>query len=170
MLRESIQKMNKLLSIMLVGPPGSGKTFLRKTLMKRYNLNPAETVVVSIDDYITTQEPGIGYYDAFQKYIEHCLIYIGGRIGAARVDKHNIIFDISNVSTKLRKLVCEALPEHYHVACNIQVPKGIRMERLNSREGQKVPEGIVDLLEKEWKEADIKREPWLDEVIDIRND
>jgi len=141
---------------MLIGVPGSGKS----TFVEAQDHN---FVYVSSDYFVEkfAQKMGKSYDEVFKEVAPRAMRLMNRRVQVARRNKHDVIWDQTNVRAKSRAKKLAMLPEYRKVAMYFETPPAdILTERLANRPGKKIPDFVMRTM-KESLEL-----PTLDEGFD----
>lgn len=123
------------LFVMLVGLPGSGKSYFREKYGKRFT-------ILSSDDLIedAARAHGKTYSEMFDEHSGTAMVEVGRRFVDAVEWSDWIMWDQTNLSRKKRRSVLGRLPPIYRkVAVYFEIEEGLRQERLASRPGKIIP-------------------------------
>lgn len=134
--------------VMMVGLPGAGKTtFIKQLLSEEFNNATRKTVVASSDNYIelVAMEQMKTYNDVFQETIKDANEYCLDQVRTAVKERHNIIWDQTNLSIKSRKPRLAMIPVGYFrkafvISCTTEEE---HMARLAGRPGKTIPPFII---------------------------
>lgn len=152
--------------IILVGPPGSGKTYITNRILA-YN----DYVVISSDDIIQSyaDDEGITYSEAFPKYISFAEEESFREYKQTLKLFQNIIVDRTNMTVKSRSKYLRLVPTFYHKTAIVMDWKNIPEDEYNSRltkreeEGKIVPRSVIQDMKNRYEPPTL--EEGFDEVI-----
>jgi tRNA uridine 5-carbamoylmethylation protein Kti12 len=136
---------------MFVGVPGSGKsTYISETLVPELLKSGREYVILSTDDFILmkAREEGKKYHEVFDKYAGAAQVNMFDMLKRAVAENKEIIWDQTNMSTKIRAKKLLMVPPNYRKVCLVfRCEDKTLTERLDNRsknEGKFISADIVD--------------------------
>lgn len=137
---------------MLIGVPGAGKsTFIKNCYTRQnkisnyhqYDITSAE--IISTDQYIENwaNELNCSYNDVFKDAIKLAEKFMTRDLLNAIRDNQNIVWDQTNISSKVRKNKLSKIPDSYYkVAIFFDLPQDLD-RRLASRPGKIIPQEVM---------------------------
>ena len=136
--------------IMLCGIPTSGKS----TYVNELLLDYPEAVVLSTDNYIekVARETGKTYDDVFESSIKKAGDHLYRQLYRARGEDKVIIWDQTNLTSKVRKKKLKNFPLYYNKRC-VYFEIGIdeALERNKRREGKFIPKDVLRRLHSQFQ-------------------
>ncbi len=128
--------------LMLIGPPGCGKTTFRKTLPE------GAYTIASSDDYIETVAQSFGktYNDVFADTVKYADAHCHGVVDSAIAAGEDLLVDRTNLSVKSRHKVLQKVKnKDYEVIGVVFKPHDISTwrYRLRHRLGKLIPTGVI---------------------------
>jgi len=147
---------------LLCGVPASGKSTYAQTLLAA---NPE--MVYLCPDLLREEMTGDMSDHSADSFIWGNLIYT--RIVGARTQSKDILFDATSYRPKNRKGPCQfARKEGYRVVAHVmKTPFEVCLERNMARDRQ-VPREVFDRMVAGWTTPDPAKEPYIDEVGEVR--
>lgn len=153
----------KLFYVMLIGLPGSGKSFIREKIMAAVKF-PGNVVQVSSDDYIDSFAwlKGKTYSEVFQDYSALANSNMHTDRQFALKAERSVIHDQTNLSVgSRRKKLAGVGPNYVKIALNMLAPRSLCEERAAARVGKNITQAIYDHMERDFQPAT------LDEGFDV---
>lgn len=135
---------------MLCGIPTSGKsTYVSKLLMEY-----SDAVVLSTDNYIerVARETGKTYDDVFESSIKKAGDYLYRQLYRSRGEDKVIIWDQTNLTSKVRKKKLKHFPLSYIKKCfYFEISLDEALERNKRREGKFIPEDVLKRMHSQFQ-------------------
>lgn len=129
---------------MMIGVPGAGKS----TWISSEIPNDGSFVVISSDAIIDQRaaEQGKTYSEIFQAEIKSATAEMNLQLTSAIANRKNIVWDQTNLTTKVRKAKLSQIPDHFYtkVAVFFKTPDDATLkQRLANRPGKIIPSNII---------------------------
>lgn len=135
-------------AVVLCGPPGSGKSTFRRTILPTWNPNIRWTLVSSDSILMDIAEKRkLTYTQAYETYINHATSQFIDALATVSFYQRPLILDRTHLTKEARKSTLAKLDGYRKVAVYFPpVDPDVLIERVNKREqenGQGVPADVI---------------------------
>jgi predicted kinase len=134
---------------MLVGLPGSGKSRIRKTLIKEMNALARSGFIYSTDDYIEflADDYGISYNSLFGKTIDLSTKIANFELDLAITHGLDVIWDQTNLTIKSRAKKLSRFHDYKKICYYMDTPWMTVLERnLRRDKGRQINQKIIESM------------------------
>lgn len=152
----------------LIGLPASGKSTWTKNKLAS---SPFPFDIISSDDILEkiAQEQGKTYSEVFKDNVGHANSQIWKNFRDSVQQRHNIIWDQTNMTTNKRRKILSQIPKDYEkIAVVFELDRETLLTRLNNRaekEGKHIPSHVVDNMLKSYDEPN--KSEGFDEILRV---
>ncbi len=135
-----------------VGLPASGKsTWAENNLSGK---TTSDIIVLGTDQLIDMYAAlrSTTYDEVFRDYIDTATTLFFDQFRNELKNERNIFIDRTNLNEKSRKRILNMVPKDYHkIAIVFDCSDGVRDQRLASRPGKTIPNGVIDSMKLNFK-------------------
>ena len=140
------QLVSKPLYIMIIGMPGSGKSYLRAKLVTQAYMYGLPLTELSTDDWIdmVSANNHLTYSENFKEFIAEAEDQLRQKRSFAFDHNWSVIHDQTNLTVGSRRKKLSQVPKTYRkIAVYMTTPEGVSSERRNERIGKEISPIII---------------------------